>query len=258
MRSHPMKHIYIISIILSSFFTYKTVSANITSQQYAFFIPGGAFQQNQKVQDIRLMRPRYTQPDETSENQLQQNTSTSNNNTLTSQKTTIAEDSSSTSISSQASLENKKRSTFPITKNATAPLQPIKKQTKTNTPQTLPSTNIVFKDETPKSISVSPETKQKLEQYRLDENTQIAATKENSSPQPLSQLSDLEKLKQKSLSSLLKAIPYPDSSLPKFKQLYSYYGMELRVYQRRGKFPSNREQEETLAKANSIKRFEVQ
>ena len=236
-----MKYTYIISIILSSFFTYKSASANIYPQQYAFFIPGGAFQQNQDVQDIRLMRPRYAP----TEDENQEASSSQRESYIPSQ---------TTRDTSQATLSSKKKSTLPIAQKNT--IQKIKNAPQNISKQSSPSTNIVFQEEDNESKSISPEISKKLEQYQLDENTQIATPKEAPTPQP--KLSHIEELKQKSLTTLLNEIPYPDSSQPKFKQLYSSYGMELRVYQRRGKFPSNHEQEETLAKANSIKRFEVQ
>ena len=62
-----MNYLYIICLALSSLFTYKPLSAETHPLQYAFFIPGGAFQQNTRVQDIRLMKPRYAKPDEESE-----------------------------------------------------------------------------------------------------------------------------------------------------------------------------------------------
>ena len=61
-----MNYLYIICLALSSLFTYKPLSAETHPLQYAFFIPGGAFQQNTRVQDIRLMKPRYAKPDEES------------------------------------------------------------------------------------------------------------------------------------------------------------------------------------------------
>lgn len=257
-----MKHTYIISIILSSFFTYKSVAANITSQQYAFFIPGGAFQQNQKVQDIRLMRPRYAKPEKEKQDTTssQEETPRSSNYVSTPQNRTIS--ASETSISStsraQNTLKNRKKSTFPIVQDNIASVQPITTSaTDSDISITSDSTNIIFQEETPPA-PVSAEVNQKLEQYQLDDNTKITTTQKEEPALPQPQISYLEELKQKSLSALLSDIPYPDSSQPKFKQLYPYYGMELRVYQRRGKFPSNREQEDTLAKANSIKRFEVQ
>lgn len=40
-----MNYLYIICLALSSLFTYKPLSAETHPLQYAFFIPGGAFQQ---------------------------------------------------------------------------------------------------------------------------------------------------------------------------------------------------------------------
>ena len=53
-----MKYIYTISIILSSFFIYTKGWSQASAQQYAFFIPGGAFQQNQQVQEEQAPKRR--------------------------------------------------------------------------------------------------------------------------------------------------------------------------------------------------------
>lgn len=252
-----MKYPYIISIILSSFFIYKSAFANIYPQQYAFFIPGGAFQQNQEVQDIRLMRPRYVQTEEESQaNQPQPNeypTATINSVPPQRKTSTTSQATSATSNLSSTSLKTKKKSTLPITGNSIKSVQKIKVPTTKTAPQT--STNIIFPADNSYSEPTPTKTITKQEKYQLDENTKLATPQQEQYSQP--KLTYKEELKQKSLSSLLNKIPYPDSSQPKFKQLYSYYGMELRVYQNRGKFPRNSEQEETLAKANSIKRFDV-
>lgn len=264
-----MKYIYTISIILSSFFIYTNGWAQTSAQQYAFFIPGGAFQQNQKVQDIRLMRPRYAKTEEAESNEEETTTSSSTN--------TYSQDLSTESINTNAptpqisarkkasrtSSSKRKISTLPLPNRVveSTPINNYPQAPSSATRETTEATTIVFQDEqqtnTDKRTSqpVSQEVTQKLEQYQLEDNSQLASPQEKQ-PQKL-QISDIEQLKQKSLSSLLANIPYPDSSQPKFKQLYPYYGLELRVYQRRGKFPSNREQEEALAKANSIKRFDV-
>ena len=264
-----MKYIYTISIILSSFFIYTKGWAQTSAQQYAFFIPGGAFQQNQQVQDIRLMRPRYAKTEEAESNEEETTTSSSTN--------TYSQDLSTESINtkaptpqisarkkaSRASSSKRNISTLPLPNRVveSAPINNYPQESSSATRETTGATTIVFQDEqqtnTDKRTSqpVSQEVTQKLEQYQLEDNSQLASPQEKQHSK--SQLSDIEQLKQKSLSSLLANIPYPDSSQPKFKQLYPYYGLELRVYQRRGKFPSNREQEEALAKANSIKRFDV-
>ncbi len=250
-----MKYPYIISIILSSFFLYKSVSANTSPQQYAFFIPSGAFQQNQEVQDIRLMRPRYVQTEEEAQENQQQTeeysvSSPSIQSEQTQRKTSLTSQATSASYNpSPTSLKTKKKSTLPISGNTIKSVQKIK------VPSAKTSTHIIFPADSSDSESTSTKTITKQEIYQLDENTKLTAPQQEETLQP--KLTYKEELKQKSLSSLLNKIPYPDSSQPTFKQLYPYYGMELRVYQNRGKFPRNSKQEETLAKANSIKRFDV-
>lgn len=67
----------------------------------------------------------------------------------------------------------------------------------------------------------------------------------------------VEDLEHKSVKDLLAALPYPDFEQPKFKQLYAIYALDLRTLYREGNFLANPEQEEALAKANSVRRFEV-
>ena len=103
----------------------------------------------------------------------------------------------------------------------------------------------------------STEIASKLQKYKLDENITVQAATPEPALAAAPDASPLEQLHRKSLNELLQAIPYPDAKLPKFKQRYALYGLEMRVLQRRGKFPANPEQEEALAKADSLRRFEV-
>ena len=70
-------------------------------------------------------------------------------------------------------------------------------------------------------------------------------------------LSVFETYKTGNIEKLLRQIPYPDSSQPKFKQLYNLYALELRSLYKYNELPINIEQEETLKKANSSRRLEV-
>ena len=97
-------------------------------------------------------------------------------------------------------------------------------------------------------------TPKKPAKYKLDDSPvkkpEIQTTNKQDIP-------PLQKFQQKSLKEMLSTLPYPDFDQPKFKQIYALYALELRSAYRRGKLPSNHEQEEILAKANSIRRFEV-
>lgn len=64
-------------------------------------------------------------------------------------------------------------------------------------------------------------------------------------------------LQNKSVEKLLAMLPYPNFDQPKFKQLYALYALDLRTLYRKGELLANPEQENTLAKANTIRRFEV-
>ena len=71
------------------------------------------------------------------------------------------------------------------------------------------------------------------------------------------QLSDLDLYSHKSVEEMLEDRPYPNKSLPKFKQRVALYDVELRNLYHRGTLPFNQEQEDTLSKASSAKYFFV-
>ena len=92
--------------------------------------------------------------------------------------------------------------------------------------------------------------KEKVAKYNIDEYFTISF-----SPK----LSDLKKEdKPKTIKEMLTAIPYPDLEAPKFKQAYGRYGITLRTFYRKKEMPTDYDQDEILAKANSSKRFLVE
>lgn len=93
-------------------------------------------------------------------------------------------------------------------------------------------------------------------QYKLDEPTSIPTAKEESQPEE-ELLSQAQQLELVDVDTLLSRLPFPDYNQPKFKQLYGIYGLELKSLDQHNKLPNNPEQEETLAKANSLLRFKV-
>ena len=222
---------------MSSFFANNTLGANNQEITLAFFIPQGTFQQNNQIQDIRLMKPRYGKielPQEYSEEEkYQQPKSQQIQQSASPQK-------KQRKYSKKPSLPQKQISTSP---NIATPQKTI--QTKADTPSPQKS---IKNTEITKSASSS--------KYQLEDNERENLTTTSEAPQ-IAEI-NIKDIQQKSLKELLSEIPYPDSHQPKFKQLYSLYGLELRSFQRRGKFPINRDQEEALAKANSIKKFTVQ
>ena len=240
-----MKYIYIICLLLSSFFTDNSSAATNESARYAFFMPQGALQQNRQVPDIRLMRPRHTKPVEdiqpaTSYTPTEVKQISNKPHPQNLARTPTLEN----NVTSESVPQNTRKSSAPTRQYAQPQTQPASKATATAQPTT-----------PKKQIIASPEREKKVQQYTLDDSP--VPPQKKTAATTAAAISPLEKLKQKSLKELLADIPYPDSDLPKFKQLYADYGMELRVLERRHKLPTNSEQEKTLAKANTLRRFEV-
>ena len=244
-----MKYIYIICLLLSSFFTDKSSAATNESIRYAFFIPQGALQQNRQVPDIRLMRPRHTKPvEDTQPASSDTPTEVKQISNKPHPKNLARTPALKNTVTSENVPQNTRKSSAPTRQYAQPQTQPTAKATAAAQPTT-PRKQIIASPE------LSPEIEKKVQQYTLDDSP-IPPQKKTATTTAAA-ISPLEKLKQKSLKELLADIPYPDSDLPKFKQLYADYGMELRVLERRHKLPANSEQEETLAKANTLRRFEV-
>ncbi len=270
-----MKYFYIICIALSSFFTYKSLSAQMPSQQYAFFMPGGSLQQNSQVSDIRRMRPRYLETSEDTNAGAKKISRTANKASAPSNSGSMIninslKKTSPKTTKESAPLATKPKYTLPYEHKPIAEVQelqlppPTTQKTESQPApirQTTSETAAVMAKPATQPVEpapITPEIAAKMNQYHLDDTPATPMKTQKTATQAEPQLSEIDRLKQKSVNELLTAIPYPDSSQPKFKQLYALYGLELRVLQRRGNFPANPEQEKALAKANSIKRFEVQ
>ena len=240
-----MKYIYIICLLLSSFFTDKSSAATNESARYAFFMPQGALQQNRQVPDIRLMRPRHTKPvEDTQPASSDTPTAIKQISNKPQPQNLVRTPTLENTVTSESVPQNTRKSSAPARQYAQPQTQSASKATATAQPTT-----------PKKQIIASPEIEKKVQQYTLDDSP--VPPQKKTAATTAAAISPLEKLKQKSLKELLADIPYPDSNLPKFKQLYADYGMELRVLERRHKLPTNSEQEKTLAKANTLRRFEV-
>ncbi len=225
-----MKYIYIICLALSSLFAHGSVNADIRSYNNAFFIPGGAFQQNTQVKQLRPAQP--------------------------------AMQASRQNATKQLPSQPQQQITATTATTASAPVRPqrttrpAKKQKAVNKTATERKTAVKQQTTAPAAVAKQPRPASKKQtKYKLDDTPAekpavetVAAVKETP---------PLEKFQQKSINEMLNTLPYPDFKQPKFKQIYALYALELRSAYRRGKLPPNREQEETLAKANSIRRFEV-
>lgn len=237
-----MRYIYIICLTLSSLFAYKYAAMATELQQYAFFMPNNAFEGNTSVQNIENMHPRYNKPryqktykDEEDDDYYydRPNKSTAPKTAHT-KKTTAEPKVTLPYVKKDIHIvkpEKNKQVAAPIAKS-----QPVAKKT----------------SEPKKAPELTEAIQKKLQQYSLDE------------PKPTNEATSVIKTdsiaqqETKTISKMLEAIPYPNRTLPKFQQLYSIYGTELRVLYRRGELPKNKEQEDTLAKANSFRRFVVE
>ena len=224
-----MKYIYTICLALSSFFAYNIPLADTNTHLNAFFIPGGAFQQNTEVKSIEPSLPRQLKTTTQAATQ-QQNT----------QKTLPTSTSPANTTTHQAKNSQ-------ITKKVTTS---PKTQTIQNTPPLTTKTQTAKAPNTKKQISHTP----KQAKYKLDDFPTEQTVAKSTAEQDIT---SLEKFQQKNLKEMLDSLPYPDFKLPKYKQIYALYTLELRSASRRGKLPANYEQEETLAKANSVRRFSV-
>lgn len=218
-----MKYIYIICLALSSFFTYNSSLADTHPCSNAFFIPGGAFQQNTSVEDLTPKR----------QNRIQ-----------TVNKPTIAKP--LPEFRKQQAPQTEKQAV----KRAASPTTQASKQVET---AAVKKANSPQKQVTAQNKKQQPAPK-KQPKYKLDDSPlqtpeiKIAVAQD---------IPPLEKFRQQDLKEMLNTLPYPNFNLPKFKQIYALYALELRSAYRRGKLPSNYEQDETLAKANSIRRFNI-
>lgn len=218
-----MKYTYIICMALSSFFTYKLLYADTNTYLNTFFIPSNAFQQNTQAANIEQMKPRHKEV--------------------------------APSPTHPDTTEISRQSTSPTTPKT---LQSTQKTTVATTKKTVPQTNNkpqakqVSEQQRP---SVPKQKKQAPSKYKLqdDSTPPLAPTAKEEKPTTLAQR-DFE---EKSVKEMLASLPSPNFKLPKYQQIYALYGLELRSAYRRGKLPANYEQEQTLAKANSIRRFEV-
>ncbi len=229
-----MKYIYIICLTLSSFFIYKPLHAEQKTQQYVFFLPNDAFQDNSSITQINEMKPRY-------------NKEQSQNSTPQKSKPNII-----SPKDPKISLPYEKR---PI--NITP--QPVDKKKQYHNdrhpkkgPDFRPRPRPIYRPDRP---IISPAIREKLKQYTLDEDFPEMQT--YGEEITIEQLLPLEQFKQKSVSEMLDEMPYPDYNLPSFKQLYGHYMMELRSLYDSGHLPDNQGQEAVLQKASNIGYFNV-
>jgi hypothetical protein len=203
-----MKYIYIISIILSSFFAISSLQAKDNSLQYAFFIPQDAFQYNtyaQPLQEVKKETTKVTTDLDSSKKTISK--PTSDTTTSTASTTTAPQNKETQKTASKTTNKNTNKPLITLTPT-------INKET------ALAPFSIKFKQTTSNKIkTISP--------------------------------------KEKSISDIFSEIPYPNNKLPKYKNAYLDYIMSLRVLHRTKKMQPDTKQEETLAKANTLRRFDI-
>ena len=222
---------------MSSFFTNKSLAAEDLYTKYAFFIPTDVYQNNTEVKSIKA--------------QTKSNAKTSKTKTTT--KPT------STSLAKEASSQTQNTSLTQSQKTLPYVPQKLKPATsKTASTSKTATTSATTKKTTSTTTKQKPKPQNK---YELDDNivkaTPIIAQKKEPNNDK-EEISKQEKYATQSIESLLLEIPYPDEKLPRFKQIYNTYALELRTLNRRGSLPYNLEQENILNKLDTIRRLEVE
>lgn len=222
-----MKYIYILLLVLSTFFINNSLHAKELTLINAFFLPEDSIQSNTTIKELApIQKIKKNSPKKTTLTRKQRRSSTLNR-TLPVQHGKLKKQ----TISSQSTPSPQKRKL---------------KRT--------PTTAI------PTTIADTPSQPQKSK-YTLDDNPnqhllekkqeKVVAVKEKP------KLSELEILKQTEISKILESIPYPTTQEPRFRQLYENHVMDLRILYRRGKLNPSLQLEKTLEKAKTMRRFEV-
>lgn len=244
-----MRYLYIICLVLSSFFIYNLSSADNIERQYAFFVPGNAYEKNTMVNNLNSIQPRYKKK--------QPNAKPTQSSISKKQKNKIkTAEKSSRPVTEKPLKEIADTKSAPQIKTQETPIvaeqtNAVNEETSTitTTETSVTSTPVV---ETPATPQLSEEElnkiKEKAAQYNIDEDDFIISPSTEYASQD----------KEKSISGMLSEIPYPNPDEPSFKQAFGKYGIALRALYRQKTLPKDYEQDRILAKANSIKRFKVE
>ena len=249
-----MRYIYIISLALSSIFTYKSIYANETYPLYAFFVPDNAFQQNTMVDKIENMRPRYSSSNQNYAKYDNEDDDIYDDEDIDLEEEDNKEEKNDISSNKLPPITLPYvRKSF-VLKDDTSPTSATDKE-KPKKVKPIPRPQAPTRQIVAPKIETPPvadeDIKEKLKKYDLTSSFDDSPSDNRYTD------SKLESFKKKSIPEMLATIPYPNPRLPKFKQTYASYGMDLRVLYRRGNFPENFEQEKILKKADSMTRFEV-
>lgn len=224
-----MKYIYILLLVLSTFFINNSLHAKELTLINAFFLPEDSIQSNTTIKELAPPKKiKKNSPKKSTLTRKQRRSSTSTpNRTLPVQHGKLKKQ----TISSQSTPA------------------PQKRRLKQTIPTAIPTT-----------IADTPSQPQKSK-YTLDDNpNQHLLEKKQEEVITIKEkpkLSELEILKQTEISKILESIPYPTTQEPRFRQLYENHVMDLRVLYRRGKLNPSLQLEKTLEKAKTMRRFEV-
>ena len=247
-----MRYFYIICLVLSSFFIYKQSSAENIPQKYAMFMPNNAYHENTAVNNLDSMQPRYKTPQQKNtikKRKVSTPTKTSKKETEPMPKITLPFVRNPL-IEATPEEAEAKRTTLSTTSSQTETLAQEAPQTE----QLLPPPPASEKDKEAKPfeevVEMPDSIKEKASQYNIDDDFEVSFSPH---PQVITQ-----KEKPKTIKEMLSAIPYPDLDAPKFKQTYGRYGITLRTFYRQKEMPTDYDQDEILAKANTSKRFLVE
>ena len=219
-----MKYIYILLLVLSSFFNYNLAYSKENIQTNAFFVPTDSIQSNTATNEI------------------------SPKTTTIKKKKSPKKRLKKPSTSKTSSTPQVPSTTKHTQKRPQKPSQsPLKREL--NKPTLLSSPEV--------EVSPTPKRKYTLDDTPTPQQTTSSPITPQKQKESTPTLTDIEKLAQTPINELLSTIPYPNNSSPSFKQLYENHVMDLRILYNNNKLLPNLELEEILEKANTIRRFDV-
>ena len=225
-----MKYIYILLLVLSTFFINNSLYAKEFIKINAFFLPENSIQSNTTIKEL-------TPTKKIKKNSPQKSTLTRKQRPSSASKRTLPV---------QHNKLKKQTQTPPSSSTLSTPQ---KRKLKRITPTAIPT------------LAVDTPSQPQAPKYKLDDNpNQHLLEKKQEEVVTIKEkpkLSELEILKQTEISKILESIPYPTTKEPRYRQLYENHVMDLRVLYQRGKLNQSLKLEKILEKANSMRRFEV-
>ncbi len=229
-----MKHIYIISIILSSFFAISSANAKNNLLQYAFYMPQDAFQYN-TIEEPKTTRKNINTSMQQIRNQNNKSSKPITKKTTSSKPQNIKSDKKTLKTSAYEYAKQKSRQKFK--------------------PKTIIKTKKPSIDGNVSKLTVYKQTNKTSHSPSKTTNKKSSSSKNIATETIIMQKPTPEK--EKSISEVFSEIPYPNEQLPKYKNAYLDYILSLRILYRTKKLQPNLRQEEVLSKANTIRRFDI-